>query len=78
MSWGPSPTLGELGHGHLMQAAKRPEHIKKLKVGYRGRWPFQGMFYEFCLCVVAQGDIIFKWDPPQIEKKGSVCEAWSL
>merc|ERR1712126_547809 len=31
MSWGPSPTLGELGHGHLMQAAKRPEHIKKLK-----------------------------------------------
>ena len=32
-SWGPSPTLGELGHGHLMQAAKRPEVIKKLKVG---------------------------------------------
>jgi len=31
MSWGPSPTLGELGHGHLMQAAKRPEVIKKLK-----------------------------------------------
>lgn len=31
MSWGPSPTLGELGHGHLMQSAKRPEVIKKLK-----------------------------------------------
>ena len=31
-SWGPSPTLGELGHGHLMQTAKRPEIIKKLKV----------------------------------------------
>jgi len=30
-SWGPSPTLGELGHGHLMQTAKRPEIIKKLK-----------------------------------------------
>jgi len=31
MSWGPSPTLGELGHGHLMTQAKRPEVIKKLK-----------------------------------------------
>jgi len=31
LAWGPSPTCGELGHGHLMQTAKRPEIVKKLK-----------------------------------------------